>query len=294
MTITATTGNAGGIVGIVEKPDAEETAASISVKAALNFTNVTINGSTAAGGLVGSLGEKAKFETTVNAVIEFSKPVIKVTAGTGTAGGLMGRMKEHSEIVTAENAGITIDSPQITITSDGTKTVNGAAGGIAGKADNVTFNSVKSDIEVSTPNVGGKSWTHVGGFVGDYTLNADIVDTNQSFPQYIKIINPTVWADGAWGLGGGNSGGYFGRLNLQGGLCYVIGSEDNTTAKTEFNAKYKQDGGRSQGYGAIAGQLTSNSKRKRTGTSEFRSKFCLYDRRTRPMYHGGLLGRNWR
>lgn len=113
----------------------------------MNFTNVTINGSTAAGGLVGSLGEKAKFETTVNAVIEFSKPVIKVTAGTGTAGGLMGRMKEHSEIVTAENAGITIDSPQITITSDGTKTVNGAAGGIAGKADNVTFNSVKVTLK---------------------------------------------------------------------------------------------------------------------------------------------------
>lgn len=291
VTITATTGNAGGIVGIVEKPDAEETAASISVKAALNFTNVTINGSTAAGGLVGSLGEKAKFETTVNAVIEFSKPVIKVTAGTGTAGGLMGRMKEHSEIVTAENAGITIDSPQITITSDGTKTVNGAAGGIAGKADNVTFNSVKSDIEVSTPNVGGKSWTHVGGFVGDYTLNADIVDTNQSFPQYIKIINPTVWADGAWGLGGGNSGGYFGRLNLQGGLCYVIGSEDNTTAKTEFNAKYKQDGGRSQGYGAIAGQLTSTAKESALVLQNLEVNSVYTTGETRPMYHGGLIGR---
>ena len=290
VTVTATTGNAGGIVGFVEESDTEETVASISVKAALEFTNVTISGLTTAGGLVGSLGKKAKFETTVNATIRFDTPDIKVTVGTGTAGGLMGTMEEQSEIVTADNAGITIDSPKITITSDGKEAVNGAAGGIVGKADNVTFNNMKSNINVSTPNVGGKSWTHVGGFVGDYTLNADIVGAAQSFPQYIIISNPIVWANGFGKLGGGNSGGYFGRLNLQGKLRYVIGLEDNTV-KTEFNAKYKQDGGYSQGYGAIAGQLTSTAKESALVLQNLDVNSVYTAGQNRPWYHGGLIGR---
>ena len=274
--ITAKSGNAGGLVGKLAN------GAQIVFNQPVTFTGLTVTGGTSAGGLAGTMTTASTIQT--NAAVTFDTTTVTTAAGSGAAGGLIGSMKSGAQIITGDGADITLNSPNVEIKENGTASATGGAGGVVGKADSVTFETLQSDIVVENSLVGGKQWSNVGGFIGDYTLNGDNVTKELTFPEHIKINNPTVWVNGA----GGNSGGYFGILNFNGKIQYSIGTEDEE--KDDFSVTYKTNGGVSQRYGAIAGQITSTYKESTLIIQNLNIDSNFTTGSNRPSYHGGLVG----
>ena len=167
-----------------------------------------------------------------------------------------------------------------------------AAGGVSGKVDNVTSENLNGNVTVAEPSVGGsKSGAQAGGFIGNYTLNKEVVENDQTLPDKVVINEPTVFVHGNQSPGGGNAGGYFGILNLQGAIQYTIGNSKKNN-KIEFQSTYKKEkGGNAEGYGAIAGQLTTSAKESTLLIQNFKVTSNFTSGSDRPMYHGGLIGR---
>ena len=274
--ITANSENAGGLVGKLAN------GAQIVLDQPVTFANLTVTGGTSAGGLAGTMQTGSTIST--NAAVTFDTTTVTTAAGSGAAGGLIGSMESGAQIDTNVNANITLNSPKVEITKNGTVNATGGAGGVIGKAYDVTFDTLQSDIVVNTPSVDGKQYANVGGFIGDYTLNKNNVTGNLTFPEHIKISNPTVWVNGA----GGNSGGYFGILNFSGEIQYTIGTENEE--KDDFSVTYKTNGGVSQRYGAIAGQITSTDKESTLIIQNLNIASNFTTGSIRPSYHGGLVG----
>ena len=118
---TSAAGNAGGVIGVMKK------GTTLYIGKSIAITGTTINASGNAGGLVGLLEENAKIVTEEGATVVLTSQAITATK---SAGGLVGLMQKESAIVTGSNAGITLSSPQIE---------GAAAGGVAGKAEDVIF-----------------------------------------------------------------------------------------------------------------------------------------------------------
>ncbi len=291
----STKGNAGGMVGFLGNN------ATIQTKCAIEFIGVGVSGANSAGGLVGAMSTEASIET--DNFITFTgveangdvkaKPTVSVESSSGSAGGLVGTMDTGAQIATGEGAAITISSENVDAALAPTIIGGTAAGGVIGTAKNVTFNSLKSGIVVDKPSVNGsKAGANAGGFIGNYTLNVEIVGKSCNFPDNIAVNNVTVWVSGTQLVGGGNAGGYFGILTLEGKISYSIGASDNNSPKVSFTSTYKDRSGNAQGYGGIAGQLYSddigssliihNMKVNTTSST---------DGNNRPGYNGGLVGR---
>ena len=316
VSITSAAGSAGGVVGVMENGtelDIETTLsfnnvtvtatatagglagklsdnAVINIKQNLSFSNtVTIEGSANAGGLTGVMANEgakanngAKIITSAGAAVNFESTTVSSSAG--AAGGLAGTMAFDTKLQTDGTAAITLTSMTI---EGGT-----AAGGVSGKVDNVTSENLNGNVKVVEPSVGGsKSGAQAGGFIGNYTLNKEVVKNDQTLPDKVVINAPTVFVHGSQSPGGGNAGGYFGILNLQGAIQYTIGnSEENN--KFEFQSTYKKEkGGNAEGYGAIAGQLTTSAKESTLLIQNFKVTSNFTSGSDRPMYHGGLIGR---
>lgn len=283
VTATATAGNAGGLAGKLSDN------AVINIKQNLSFSNtVTIEGSANAGGLTGVMANEgakanngAKIITSAGAAVNFESTTVSSSAG--AAGGLAGTMAFDTKLQTDGTAAITLTSMTI---EGGT-----AAGGVSGKVDNVTSENLNGNVTVAEPSVGGsKSGAQAGGFIGNYTLNKEVVKNDQTLPDKVVINEPTVFVHGIQSPGGGNAGGYFGILNLQGAIQYTIGnSEENN--KFEFQSTYKKKGGNAEGYGAIAGQLTTSAKESTLLIQNFKVTSNFTSGSDRPRYHGGLIGR---
>lgn len=238
-------------------------------------TETAINtNSGAAGGLIGkmeggilnltSLGEANISNLTISN--------LAVNSSSGSAGSIVGEMSETAEIQVNQN--ITIENP----------TIKGKyAGGFAGKVVNSTLSGNKK-ITINSPALssGENKDSAVGGWVGYYIVQGEN-HADKTLPAQIDVAEPKVTMNGGVVTDGGNAGGYFGLLELQGDINYQIaGTEEK---KKNITSEYTT--GSNGSYGTIAGKVISNDKKSSLIINHVNSNSTT---KGNSFYQGGLVG----
>lgn len=233
-------------------------------------TKTTINtNSGAAGGLIGKMAGGILDLTNIDGAT-ISK--LTVNSSFGSAGSIVGEMSETAEIQVNQN--ITIESP----------TIKGKyAGGFAGKVDNSTLSGNKK-ITIKSPALSSEKNkdSSVGGLIGDYIVRGES-HANKTLPAQIDVVEPKVTMNGGVVTDGGNAGGYFGLLELQGDINYQI--SDTEEKKKNITSEYTTGNGGI--YGTVIGKVTSNNKRASLIINHVNSNSTTTGK---SFYQGGFVG----
>lgn len=240
-------------------------------------TSTEINtGSGSAGGLIGKM-EGGILNLTSIGGANISN--LTVNSSSGSAGSIVGEMSETAEIQVNQN--ITIENP----------TIKGKyAGGFAGKVDNSTLSGNKK-ITINSPALssGENKDSAVGGWVGYYIVRENN-HADKTLPAQIDVVEPKVTMNGGVATNGGNAGGYFGLLELQGNINYQISG----TAEKKKNITSKYTDGNGGIYGTVIGKVTSNDNDKKASLiiNHINSDSTTSDSMTKgnSYYQGGLVG----
>lgn len=224
-----------------------------------------------AGSLIGKI-DKGTLKITSLTTTTLSD--VTIASSSGNAGGIVGELTEDATV--ASNVAVTLENP----------TVSGAnAGGFVGKATNVNYTGTNT-ITVKNPSVSGNvnKDANAGGFAGDYAAMAkDDTTASQQLPENIVIETPKVTVNGTLAADGGNAGGYFGLLEMQGNLIFSVSGDTDT--KKEITTEFTSGSGGS--YGAIAGKVTTTDK---TATLQITNIQVNSTKADNTYYHGGLIG----
>ena len=211
-------------------------------------TNTEINtGSGAAGGLIGEMKGGILNLTSIGGA---NISNLTVNSSSGSAGSIVGEMSGTAEIQV--NQDITITNP----------TIKGKyAGGFAGKVVNSTL-SGDEKITINSPTLSSEENkdSAVGGWIGDYIVQGNNHE-GKTLPAQIDVVEPKVTMNGGVATNGGNAGGYFGLLELQGDINYQISGTKQE--KKNITSEYTKDS-KGAGYGAIAGKIISDSDNKKS------------------------------
>lgn len=233
-------------------------------------TETTINtDSGAAGGLIGNMAGGILDLTNIGGanISNFTISNLTVNSSSGSAGSIVGEMSGTAEIQV--NQDITITNP----------TIKGKyAGGFAGKVDNSTLSGNKK-ITINSPALSSEENkdSAVGGWIGDYIVRGES-HVDKTLPAQIDVVEPKVT------MNGGNAGGYFGLLELQGDINYQIsGTEQEKKNITSECTK----GSKGAGYGAIAGKVISDNKKTSLIINHVKSNSTTNGN---SYYQGGLVG----
>lgn len=234
-------------------------------------TETTINtDSGAAGGLIGKM-EGGILDLTSIGGANISK--LTVNSSSGGAGSIVGEMSETAQIQVNQN--ITITSP----------TIKGKyAGGFAGKVVNSTLSGDKK-ITINSPALSSEENkdSAVGGWIGDYIVQGNNHE-DKTLPAQIDVVEPKVTMNGGVATNGGNAGGYFGVLELQGDINYQISGTEQE--KKNIISEYTK-GSKGAGYGAIAGKVISDNKKSSLIINHVNSNSTTNGN---SYYQGGLVG----
>ena len=234
-------------------------------------TETTINtDSGAAGGLIGKM-EGGILDLTSIGGANISK--LTVNSSSGGAGSIVGEMSETAQIQVNQN--ITITSPTI-------KGKN--AGGFVGKVVNSTLSGDKK-ITINSPALSSEENkdSAVGGWIGDYIVQGNNHE-DKTLPAQIDVVEPKVTMNGGVATNGGNAGGYFGVLELQGDINYQISGTEQE--KKNIISEYTK-GSKGAGYGAIAGKVISDNKKSSLIINHVNSNSTTNGN---SYYQGGLVG----
>lgn len=243
-------------------------------------TKTTINtDSGAAGGLIGKM-EGGILDLTNIGGANISN--LTVNSLSGSVGSIVGEMSEAAQIRVNQN---------ITITS---LTIKGKyAGGFAGKVVNSTLSGDKK-ITINSPALssGENKDSAVGGWVGYYIVRENN-HADKTLPAQIDVVEPKVTMNGGVATNGGNAGGYFGLLELQGNINYQISG----TAEKKKNITSKYTDGNGGIYGTMIGKVTSKDKSASLIINHINSDSTTSDSTTsnsttngNSFYQGGLVG----
>lgn len=227
-------------------------------------TDTEINtGSGAAGGLIGKMeGGILDLKSIGGANISN----LTVNSSSGSAGSIVGEMSGTAEIQVNQD---------ITITN---LTIKGKyAGGFAGKVDNSTL-SGDEKITINSPTLSSEENkdSAVGGWIGDYIVQGNNHE-GKTLPTQIDVVEPKVT------MNGGNAGGYFGLLELQGDINYQISGTEQE--KKNITSVYTTGNG--AGYGTIAGKVISDNKKTSLIINHVKSNSTTNGN---SYYQGGLVG----
>lgn len=227
-------------------------------------TDTEINtDSGAAGGLIGKMeGGILDLKSIGGANISN----LTVNSSSGSAGSIVGEMSGTAEIQV--NQDITITNP----------TIKGKyAGGFAGKVDNSTLSGDKK-ITINSPALssGENKDSAVGGWVGYYIVREND-HANKTLPAQIDVVEPKVT------MNGGNAGGYFGLLELQGDINYQISGTEQK--KKNITSVYTTGSG--AGYGTIVGKVISDNKKTSLIINHVKSNSTTNGN---SYYQGGFVG----
>lgn len=227
-------------------------------------TKTTINtDSGAAGGLIGKMeGGILDLRSIGGANISN----LTVNSSSGSAGSIVGEMSGTAEIQVIQD--ITITNP----------TIKGKyAGGFAGKVDNSTLSGEKK-ITINSPTLssGENKDSAVGGWIGDYIVQGNNHE-GKTLPTQIDVVEPKVT------MNGGNAGGYFGLLELQGDINYQISGTEQK--KKNITSVYTTGNG--AGYGTIAGKVISDNKKTSLIINHVKSNSTTNGN---SYYQGGFVG----
>lgn len=279
--ITASSANAGAICNTLEtgticlKGYAFSSAGcTIESTSKYNNSEESMADSGNAGGLIGAM----KRGTTLKIESEVTMPAGSITSSKGNAGGLVGLMMSGAKIQLDNKA--TLTSPVIT---GGT-----SAGGVAGTAYNAIWKGASASLIISLPTVSGSTATsNAGGFIGYYKLTAPDNENGMenSFPDCVNLTNPQVSTKGnPTDKKYGNSGGYFGLLELAGIVSYKIGGTEEN--KIVFSPVH-QINNLANAYGAIAGKIIGNNIKSTVSVQNMKITSRYNDV---VKYHGGVVG----
>ena len=235
-------------------------------------TDTEINtDSGAAGGLIGKMeGGILDLKSIGGANISN----LTVNSSSGSAGSIVGEMSGTAEIQV--NQDITITNP----------TIKGKyAGGFAGKVDNSTLSGNKR-ITINSPTLSSEenNDSAVGGWIGDYIVRGNNHE-NKTLPTQIDVVEPKVTMNGGVATNGGNAGGYFGLLELQGDINYQISG----TEQEKKNITSEYTAGNGGIYGTVIGKVvTSNDNKKASlNINHVKSNSTI---KGNSYYQGGFVG----
>lgn len=213
-------------------------------------TSTEINtGSGSAGGLIGKMEGGILNLTSIGGanISNLTISNLAVNSSSGSAGSIVGEMSETAEIQVNQN--ITIENP----------TIKGKyAGGFAGKVVNSTLSGDKK-ITINSPALssGENKDSAVGGWVGYYIVQGEN-HVDKTLPAQIDVAEPKVTMNGGVVTNGGNAGGYFGLLELQGDINYQIsGTEEK---KKNITSEYTAGNGGI--YGTVIGKVVTSNDNK--------------------------------
>lgn len=227
-------------------------------------TKTTINtNSGAAGGLIGNMAGGILDLANIGGT---NISNLTVNSSSGSAGSIVGEMSETAQIQVNQN--ITITNP----------TIKGKyAGGFAGKVVNSTL-SGDEKITINSPTLSSEENkdSAVGGWVGDYIVQGNNHEA-KTLPTQIDVVEPKVT------MNGGNAGGYFGLLELQGDINYQISGTEQE--KKNITSVYTTGNG--AGYGTIAGKVISDNKKTSLIINHVKSNSTTNGN---SYYQGGLVG----
>lgn len=238
-------------------------------------TETAINtNSGAAGGLIGKMEGGILNLTSLGGanISNLTISNLAVNSSSGSAGSIVGEMSETAEIQVNQN--ITIEKP----------TIKGKyAGGFAGKVVNSTLSGDKK-ITINSPALSSEENkdSAVGGWIGDYIVRGES-HANKTLPAQIDVVEPKVTMNGGVATDGGNAGGYFGLLELQGDINYQI--SDTEEKKKNITSEYTTGNGGI--YGTVIGKVTSNNKRASLIINHVNSNSTTTGK---SFYQGGLVG----
>ena len=233
-------------------------------------TDTEINtDSGAAGGLIGKMeGDILDLKSIGGANISN----LTVNGSSGSAGSIVGEMSGTAEIQV--NQDITITNP----------TIKGKyAGGFAGKVDNSTLSGGKK-ITINSPALssGENKDSAVGGWVGYYIVRGES-HADKMLPSQIDVVEPKVTMNGGVATDGGNAGGYFGLLELQGDINYQISGTEQE--KKNITSVYTAGNGGT--YGTVIGKVISDNKKSSLIINRVNSNSTTNGN---SYYQGGLVG----
>ena len=209
-------------------------------------TKTAINtNSGAAGGLIGNMAGGILDLTSIGGT---NISNLTVNSSSGSAGSIVGEMSETAQIQVNQN--ITITNP----------TIKGKyAGGFAGKVVNSTL-SGDEKITINSPTLSSEENkdSAVGGWIGDYIVQGNNHE-DKTLPTQIDVAEPKVTMNGGVATNGGNAGGYFGLLELQGDINYQISG----TEQEKKNITSEYTAGNGGIYGTVIGKVVTSNDNKR-------------------------------
>lgn len=235
-------------------------------------TKTAINtNSGAAGGLIGKM-EGGILDLTSIGGANISN--LTVNSSSGSAGSIVGEMSGTAEIQVDQD--ITITNP----------TIKGKyAGGFAGKVVNSTLSGNKK-ITINSPALSSEKNedSAVGGWIGDYIVQGNNHE-DKRLPAQIDVAEPKVTMNGGVATNGGNAGGYFGLLELQGDINYQISG----TEQEKKNITSEYTAGNGGIYGTVIGKVVTSNNNKRASLNINHVK-CNSIIKGNSYYQGGFVG----
>lgn len=235
-------------------------------------TSTEINtGSGSAGGLIGKM-EGGVLNLTSIGGANISN--LTVNSSSGSAGSIVGEMSGTAEIQVDQD--ITITNP----------TIKGKyAGGFAGKVVNSTLSGNKK-ITINSPALSSEKNedSAVGGWIGDYIVQGNNHE-DKRLPAQIDVAEPKVTMNGGVATNGGNAGGYFGLLELQGDINYQISG----TEQEKKNITSEYTAGNGGIYGTVIGKVVTSNNNKRASLNINHVK-CNSTIKGNSYYQGGFVG----
>lgn len=235
-------------------------------------TKTAINtNSGAAGGLIGNMaGGILDLRSIGGANISN----LTVNSSSGSAGSIVGEMSGTAEIQV--NQDITITNP----------TIKGKyAGGFAGTVANSTLSGDKK-ITINSPTLSSEKNkdSAVGGWVGYYIVRGES-HADKTLPAQIDVVEPKVTMNGGVATNGGNAGGYFGLLELQGDINYQISGTEQE--KKNITSEYTTGNGGI--YGTVIGKVVTSNDNKRASLNinHVKSNSTI---KGNSYYQGGFVG----
>lgn len=235
-------------------------------------TKTAINtNSGAAGGLIGNMaGGILDLRSIGGANISN----LTVNSSSGSAGSIVGEMSGTAEIQV--NQDITITNP----------TIKGKyAGGFAGTVANSTLSGDKK-ITINSPTLSSEKNkdSAVGGWVGYYIVRGES-HADKTLPAQIDVVEPKVTMNGGVATNGGNAGGYFGLLELQGDINYQISGTEQE--KKNITSEYTVGNGGI--YGTVIGKVVTSNDNKRASLNinHVKSNSTI---KGNSYYQGGFVG----
>ena len=235
-------------------------------------TSTEINtGSGSAGGLIGKMEGGVLNLTSIDGA---NISNLTVNSSSGSAGSIVGEMSEAAQIQVNQN--ITITNP----------TIKGKyAGGFAGKVVNSTL-SGDEKITINSPTLSSEENkdSAVGGWIGDYIVQGNNHE-GKTLPTQIDVVEPKVTMNGGVATNGGNAGGYFGLLELQGDINYQISG----TEQEKKNITSEYTAGNGGIYGTVIGKVVTSNDNKRASLNinHVKSNSTI---KGNSYYQGGFVG----